>query len=60
MIKRSVALLISPGLISGAIMAQRSPAIGPEYAFTGMLAGISDSNLPVEPLGVSDFVRLLV
>ena len=60
MIKRSVALLISPVLIPGAIVAQPSSAVDLGRAFPGMLAGISDSNLPIEPIGVSDLIRLTV
>ena len=52
--KRSVALMIAPGLVSIAAAGQPLAPPEPGLAFLATPVAIEGSNLPIEPLGVSD------
>jgi polysaccharide biosynthesis/export protein len=56
--KHNVALMIELALISIATAGSSAPQTGP--AFPATLVTIGDSNLPFQPIGVSDLIRLTV
>jgi polysaccharide export outer membrane protein len=58
--KRSVALMIAPALISIATAGQRLSPSQPGPAFLATPVAIGDPNLPFQPIGAADLIRLTV
>jgi polysaccharide export outer membrane protein len=58
--KPGVAIVILPALISIATMAQRLSSPPPGPAFTATPVAIGGANLPFQPIGASDLIRLTV